>query len=189
MRTLLRCCTLTVLLVAAHAADAECSVSSDAGAAARPLNPAVQADTDLIISMTMLPKLMHVDYASAAKARGCDLGRLESADGAYELWGDDSGLRQRKAISAKKGSKVALIVPVIDIMKAITAQKQGKSAQVQGYLLATITPSDFTAWRYYTGMPDPGTLKRDMGDALAGRGNAIFQSGADGKVNLYIPKS
>ena len=43
-------------------------------------------------------------------------------------------------------------------------------AQVEGYLLATVTRSDVTGWVYYTGMPDAATLKHDMADMLAGNG-------------------
>ncbi|MEB0303595.1 hypothetical protein, partial [Mucilaginibacter sp. 5C4] len=40
--------------------------------------------------------------------------------------------RQRTAKPAPKGDPIAQIVPVTDIMKAISASKQGKSATVEG---------------------------------------------------------
>jgi len=191
MRKLSWAGTITVLLLAAGTAHADCQVSSDAGAAARPLNATVQADADLVIAMSMLPKLMHVDYESAARKSGCDLGPLAAGDAAYELWGDDTHMRERKAIPAKKGAPIALILPVVDFVKAFSAPFQpGKpaQAQVEGYLLATVTKGDVTGWIYYTGMPDPATLKHDMADALAGRGHPIFRAGADGNTSLFVPR-
>jgi len=90
-------------------------VSSDASATVLPLNAALQADADVIVSMSLLPKLMHIDYAAAAKKPACDLGQITSGNGAYELWGDDAGGRQRKGMPAKKGDPVALVLPVTDI--------------------------------------------------------------------------
>lgn len=188
MRRLLLGCTIAGSIFVTGSAHAECTVSSDAGAAVRPLNATVSDDVHLIVSMTMLPKLMHVDYDTAAKKSGCNLGQLVNGDDAYELWGDDSGMRQRKAVPTTAGAPVAIVLPVIDIMKAIAASKAGKSAQVQGYLLGTITRGDFTGWRYYTAMPDPGMLKHDMADVLAGKGHAIFRSGPDGKTSIFVPK-
>ncbi|MDY7526229.1 hypothetical protein [Sphingomonas sp. 10B4] len=75
-----------------------------------------------------------------------------------------------------------------DIMKAISASKQGKSATVEGYLLATVTKTEFTGWRYYTGMPDTATLKRDMAEALGGSAAPIFRNGADGKTEIFVLK-
>lgn len=188
MRKSLLGCVITLSVFLASSAYAECAVSSDSNATARPLNPTVKADTDLIVSMAMLPKMMHVDYDSSTKKSGCKLGPLVNGDNSYELWGDDSGGRHRKAVPTAKGAPVALVLPVVDIMKAITASKEGKSAQVEGYLLGTITKGDFTAWRFYTGMPDPSILKHDMADVLAGRGSPIFRSGSDGKTSLFVPK-
>lgn len=92
-----------VLVPILTAVVAECSVLSDVSVIVRPLNAAVQADADVIVSISLLPKLMHIDYATAAKKPGCDLGQIISGDGAYELWGDDAGGRQRKGLPAKKG--------------------------------------------------------------------------------------
>jgi len=73
------------LHLAAVVAQAECSVSSDASTSVRPLNAAVQADADVIVSMSLLPKLLHIEHATAAKKPACDLGQITSGDGAYEL--------------------------------------------------------------------------------------------------------
>jgi hypothetical protein len=183
MSKLLPGCMIAASLFAAGAAHANCSVSSDPKAVARPLNMTVQADTNLIVAMTMLPKMLHIDYDSAGKKVGCDLGPLAAGDAAYDLWGDDGG--QRKALPATKGAPVALIVPVFDLLKALTAPGKNKTAEVEGYLLAVVTKDEFTGWRYYTGMPDPAILKHDMADALAGKGNAIFRSSEDGKITLF----
>jgi hypothetical protein len=182
---------IPALLFAAGTAHAECSVSSDPGAVVRPLSPTVQANADLIIAMSMLPKIMHVDYDGAAKKSGCDLGPLAPGNTAYALWGDDAHGRQRKAIPAKKGAPVALVLPVVDFVKAFTApHPPGKpaQAQVEGYLLSTVTQGDVTGWVYYTGMPDAATLKHDMADVLAGNGHPIFRAGTDGKTSLFVPK-
>lgn len=98
----LRVGAVLVPLLAAVVAQAECSVSSDASATVRPLNAAVQADADIIVSMSLLPKLLHIDYGTAAKRPACDLGQITSGNGAYELWGDDAGGWQRKGLPAKK---------------------------------------------------------------------------------------
>ena len=185
----LRVGAVLVPLLAAVMAQAECSVSSDASATVRPLNAAVQADADVIVSMSLLPKLMHIDYAAAARKPACDLGQITSGDGAYELWGDDAGGRQRKGMPAKKGDPIALVLPVTDILKALEASKAGKAATVDGYLLATVSKTDFTGWRFYTAMPDTVTLKTDMAAALAGGTNPIFRNGADGKTSLFVPKN
>ena len=184
----LRVGAVLVPLLAAVMAQAECSVSSDASATVRPLIAAVQADADVIVSMSLLPKLMHIDYAAAAKKTSCDLGRITSGSGAYELWGDDAGGGQRKGLSAKKGDPIALVLPVTDILKALEASKAGKAATIEGYLLATVTRTDFTGWRFYTAMPETGTLKIDMAAELGGSINPIFRNGPDGKTSLLMPK-
>ena len=189
MRKFLLGCTTTAFFFVANPAHGECSVASDPNAAAKTLDATVHEDTDLIVSMAMLPKLMHVDYDSVARKTGCDLGQLVKGDNSYELWGGDSGRRERKAVPATKGAPIAMVLPVVDILKAIAASKEGKSARVEGYLLGTITKSDFAGWRYYTGMPDSGTLKHDMADALAAKGSPIFRSGSDGKTNIFVPKN
>ncbi len=136
----------------------------------------------------MMPKLMHIDYASAEKKPACDLGAFSVGAKIYQLFGDDKVGRQRKAISSKE-DPIAEIVPVTNILKAIEALKQGKTAAVDGYLLATITKKDFTGWRFYSGMPAPDVLKHDMAEALGGGGTPIFQNGANGKTSLFVPKS
>jgi hypothetical protein len=179
---------ILAMLGLAGAAQAECAVSADAGAVAKPLNPTVQADADIIVSMSMMPKLMHIDYASAAKKPACDLGPLTPGGDSYRLWADDKAGRQRKAIPARKGGPVAMLVPVTDIMKALQASKEGKSGSVEGYLLATVGKGDFTGWRYYSGVPDAATLKHDMAEVLTGGASPIFRQGADGKTMLFVPK-
>jgi hypothetical protein len=51
-----------------------------------------------------------------------------------------------------------------------------------------VTKTDFTGWRYYTGMPDTATLKRDMVEALGGSAAPIFRNEADGKTQIFVPK-
>ncbi|MBD8641375.1 hypothetical protein [Sphingomonas sp. CFBP 13733] len=189
MRNRLAVSAAVAVFVAASPALAECSVSSDAGAVAKPIDMTVQADANIVVSMSLLPKLMHIDYSSAAgKKPSCDLGQFTAGAASYELYGDDKAGRQRTAKPARKGDPIAQIIPVTDIMKAISASKEGKSATVEGYLLATVTKTDFTGWRYYTGMPDTATLKRDMVQALGGSAAPIFRNGADGKTQIFVPK-
>lgn len=176
-------------ILVASAAYADCSVLSDPKAVVRPMNPALQTDANLIVSMSMLPKLMHIDYASAANKATCDLGQLASGNSSYELWGDDTAGGRRKGLPAKKGDPIALVVPVTDLLKAIEASKEGKAAAIEGYLLATVSQTDFTGWLFYTAMPDTMTLKRDMTAVLNGEGSPIFRNGADGKTSLFVPKS
>lgn len=194
MGKLLRGCVVSALLLAAGTARAECSVSSDPGAVAHPLKASVQADVELILVMGALPKLMHVDYDGAAKKTGCELGPLAPGDAAYTLWGDDAHGRQRKAIPAKKGAPVALILPVVNVMKALMAAQQQPGAKppvapTEGYLLATVARDEVTGWIYYTGMPDADTLKHDMAEMLAGHGHPIFRSHANGKTDIFVPAS
>lgn len=119
MNMKLRFGAVLIPLLAAVVGHAECAVSSDPSATVRPLNDAIQADADAIISMSLLPKLMHIDYATAAKKPACDLGQVISGDRAYDLWGDDAAGRQRKGLPAKKGDPIALVLPVTDILKAL----------------------------------------------------------------------
>lgn len=173
----------------ASGASAACTVSADAGAAARPVDMAIQADASLLVSMTMLPKMMHIDYSSAAADKpSCDLGPFAVGAGSYELYGEDKAGRVRKAMPAKKGDPIAQIIPVADIVQMIESSKQGKAAPTNGYLLATITKSDLTGWRYYTGMPDQAMLKQDIADVLGGGATPIFRNGADGKTSIFVPK-
>lgn len=187
MNRLWRSGMIAASLFAAGAARAECAVASDAGAVVRPIDMTVQADADLLIAMTLLPRLMHIDYAGAARQSGCDLGQLAAGDAGYELWGDDVGGRQRKALPASKGAPVAMIVPVIDLMKALASSDTHKTAQTEGYLLALISKNgEFTGVRYYTGMPAPEMLKHDMAEALAGRAGGIFRLRGN-KIDLLAP--
>ena len=181
---------ISVVLVAmatAGAARAECTVSADLGANVRTINPAIQADADLVISMSMMPKLMHLDYKAAAQQPSCDLGALDGNDG-YELWGSDTAGRQRKALPAKKGQPIAVVMPVVDMSKMIDSAKTGKAATTEGYVLATVSKADLIGWRFYTAMPDVAELKHDMAQALTGGEAPIFRNGADGKTALFIPK-
>lgn len=187
MRYSILLCSL-IAVFGATGALADCTVSSDSGAVAKRLDASSQEDADLVVSMSMMPKLMHVDYASATKKLRCDLGAFSAGIKSYELFGDDKSGRQRKAISSNKGDPVAEILPVTNVMKAIEASKQGKSAPVEGYLLATVSKDEFTGWRFYTGIPDQVTLKHDMAEALMGGGTPIFQNGPDGKTSLFVPK-
>lgn len=187
----MRCWVVIGSLVAAFGATgaaADCAVSSDTGAVSKPVDASTKEGAALVVSMSMLPKLMHIDYTSAARKRGCDLGSFSAGTKTYELYGDDEAGRHREAIPAKKGGPVAAMVPITDIMKAIEASENGQTVQIEGYLLATITRHDFTGWRFYTGMPDQDVLRHDMAEALGGTGAPIFRNSADGKTELFMPK-
>jgi hypothetical protein len=184
-----RAAMLLVGILSASAARAECSVSADQGASARTVSPTVQADADLVVSMSMVPKLTHVDYQAAAQRPACDLGPLTIGDGTYELWGSDAAGRQRKALPARKGQPIALVIPIFDMMKAIDSAKTGKAATIEGYMLATVTRNDLTGWRFYTAMPDVTVLKHDMTEALAGGATPMFRNDAGGKTAIFVPKS
>lgn len=170
----LRCLAGLAMLagLCAQPAWAACAVSSDAGAEVRPLRMSSQADASLVISMSMAPKLLHLDYAAALRTRpACDLGG-----------------RSRVAIPQATGAPIALIVPVTDLLKAMAASKEGHAAPVDGYYLATVTPTEFTGWRLYIAMPDAAMLKRDMAQALAGELAPVFRNGPQNKTALFVPK-
>lgn len=188
MRIFVRTCLAgAAALVMAGAAEAACTASADPQAAVRRLDASNQADANLIVGMTMMPKLMQIDYGAASRKAGCSLGALPGGDGSYKLWAEDKGGRQRKALSATKGAPAALVIGVFDLMKQLT-KPSGSSATIEGYMLATVDRTSLTAWRYYSGMPDAETLKTDMAAALAGQiPSPIFRSGADGQVTLFVP--
>ena len=182
MRSVIKQC-----LVAASAAQAECKVSSDPGFAIRTLNAATQADANIIAAMAILPRAMRIDYKSATKKSGCSLGLLATTGPTYELWGSDRDGRQRKAIPSSKGAPAAVIIPIVDLLKQLSAKDPKTSVPVDGFLLATITKDSLTGWRYFTGMPDSVTLKLEMSEALAGRGRPIFRSSAGGTMSITLP--
>lgn len=188
MRFILRACALAVAFpIAASAAQASCSVSSDPGSAVRPLNAVSQDDAQLIVSLPIQLKAMRIDYKAATRKAGCSLGPLAAGVPSYELWGEEGRGRQRKAISTTKGAPVALIVPIIDLMKQLTSPGGQSPARVEGYLLATISNKETTGWRFYTGMPDAVTLKRDMAEALSKTAaNPIFRTDASGRTSLFL---
>ena len=177
-----------VSLFAATPAWAECSVSSDANVAEKTINPGNQADARLPISMSMMPEILHIDYASVAKAKpSCKLGQFDAGAAGYSLYGDDDNGRNRIAKPDRKGASVATVIPVIDLIKMLNSGKTGgPPAQVQGYFLATIDKSGLTGWRYYTGMPDTDTLQRDMQQALIGAGRPIFKRDSEGNIRLFM---
>jgi hypothetical protein len=181
-------CALLGVSSLSGVAHAACAVSSDAGAVVSPISMATPGSADIVVSMSLLPKLLHLDYASAARdTPSCELGQFVVNGQTYTLYGSDDKARSRKALSAAKGQPIAQVLGVTNILKAIEASKQGKAAPVEGYLLATLTKNDFTGWRYYTGLPDPEVLKHDMADVLRGGGTPIFRNGADGKTSIFVP--
>ena len=167
-----------------------CDPAGDALAAPKLLSAQSADGADIMISMTMMPKMMHIDYASLSRRKlSCDLGPFPVGSVGYELYGDDAAGRSRIALPSRKGDSIAEVVPVVNILKAIDASKQGKAAEIDGYLLATITKNDFTGWRYYTGIPDQATLVRDMGDALGGVSTPLFRDDtATGKASIFVTK-
>lgn len=173
--------------LAASAAQAECKVSSDPGFAIRTLDATAQADANIIATMAVLPRAMRIDYKSATRKNGCNLGLLAATGPRYELWGSDKDGRHRKAIPTTKGAPAALIIPIVDLLKQLSAKDPSKAGPIDGFLLATISNDTLTGWRYYTGMPDTLTLKREMTEALAGRGRPIFRSAANGTMNIVLP--
>ncbi len=176
-----------VTLFAATPAWAECTVSSDAGAAEKTINPGNRTDADLLISMSMMPEVLHIDYASVEKAEpSCKLGQFDAGATGYSLYGDDSKGHDRIAKPDRKGAPVATVIPVFDLIKALKSGKSGgPPAQVEGYFLATIDKSGITGWRYYTGMPDASTLQHDMQQALVGAGKPIIKLN-EGKIQLFM---
>lgn len=175
-------------LFAATPAWADCSVSSDAAAAEKTIDPGVDSDADLVFSMSMMPAFLHIDYASVAKAKpSCKLGQFDAGTLGYSLYGDDDHGHQRIAKPDHKGKPFATMIPVVNLMKAIESSKNHQPpAKVEGYFLATIDKSGITGWIYYTGMPDADTLRHDMAQALAGTGHPIFKRNGDGKIEVFV---
>lgn len=93
------------------------------------------------------------------------------------------------ALPARKGAPIALVIPIVDLAKAIDRAGAGKAAAIESYLLVTGTDTDLTGWRYYAGMPEVAVLKRDRADASAGRIGAMFRNGADGRTTLFVPRT
>lgn len=170
--------------------SAECPDASYGTGAVRALDVAKnKADADVIISMSMMPKLMHIDYrAEASRKPACKLAEFEVGSSKYELRADDTaGGTRRVALPDQKGAPVAELIPVTNIMEAIEASKQGKTASVSGYMLATVSKNDFTGWRLYTGVPNQATLAADMVAALGGTMRPIFRNdGRSGKTDLFV---
>ena len=79
------------------------------------------------------------------------------------------------------------MVPIVDVMKAIEASKQGKSAPSEGYMLATVDKDKLVGWQLYSGMPNQTTLLHDMAAILNGEGKPIFENQGN-KTSLFVPK-
>ena len=82
---------------------------------------------------------------------------------------------------------MAIVITVVDIIKAMEANKAHRAAPIDGYLLATVDGSGFTGWRLYTGMPDTARLTSDMATVLGpDAGKPIFRRGNDNKIMLFV---
>ena len=171
-------------LLGATAASADCNLSSDPSAAIRPVSI---KDTNLILSMSMMPKMIHLDYATATAKGGCHVGQFAVGSVSYDLFGSDDKGRSRRAVPSKAGEPAAIMVPIVDVMKAIEASKQGKSAPSEGYMLATVDKDKLVGWQLYSGMPNQTTLLHDMAAILNGEGKPIFENQGD-KTSLFVPK-
>ena len=97
--------------------SARCAVAADPWASVKTIDPQSQTDANLIIAMSMLPKLVHMDYAEVlaskpvlAGMRSCNLGNFSFGAEAYQLYGaDDEQGKVRVAIPVKKGDPVATL--------------------------------------------------------------------------------
>lgn len=173
-------------LLAASTARAECSSAAAPGAQERKIDPLSQTDTNLVISMTMMPAFRHVDYDHVTERPACDLGPLAVGGTAYELWGDEMSGWQRKALPARKGEPIALLVPVTDVAQLLASAKTGRAAQSEGFMLAVVTKANLIGWRFYTAIPDAAVLRRDMADALAGTSQPIFRTTAGNRTTIFM---
>lgn len=174
---------------AATMAWAECPDPASGAGVVRALSPGNKGDVDLILSMSMMPKLLHTDYRTeASRHPACKLTEFEAGSSTYELRAVDTNAGTlRLASPKKKGAPIAELVPVTNIMDAIDASKQGKTASVAGYMLATVSKDDFTGWRLYTGVPNQATLAADMAAALDGKLRPIFRNNSNGKgTQLFV---
>ena len=173
----------------AASATAECPSADSGTGVARRLDPQNKGDVDLIVSMSLMPKLLKVDYAKARSVTlVCDLTRFSADGNDYDLRasGTDAGTA-RVAIASAKNATVAELLPVTNIMAIIEASKAGRTAPVSGYMLATIGKGDVTGWRLYTAVPNQATLETDMTAALDGTLQPVFRTDAtSGKTNIFV---
>jgi hypothetical protein len=148
-----------------------------------------KTDADLMVSMSMMPKLLHMDYQTEfPRHLSCRLSGFEADALQYELRGDDitAGTR-RIASSDKLGAPIAELIPVTNILDAIASSKLGKTAPISGYMLATLSKDDFTGWRLYTGIPNQVSLSADMMAALSGKMQPLFRNNTrTGKTELFV---
>ncbi|MGN6375982.1 MAG: hypothetical protein ACTHMG_10550 [Sphingomonas sp.] len=169
---------------------AECPGATDGTGVAHQMSVDRKSDTDLVLSMSLMPRLMHLDYKSAAKQKlDCEMTQFKVGDETYDLKADPVNAgTSRVALPTSKGAPIAELVPVVKITDII-ASHGDKPTSPSGYMLATLTRQGVTGWRYYPAMPSQATLSADMIDALNGQSRPLFRSDTkSGKTEIYVPK-
>ena len=107
---------------------------------------ATPGSADIVVSMSLLSKLLHLDYASAARdTPSCELGQFVVNGQTYTLYGSDDKGRSRKALSAAKGQPIAQVLGVTNILKAIEASKT-----------KTMMLQELVTWDLYIRIPTIG---------------------------------
>ncbi|WP_267383095.1 MULTISPECIES: hypothetical protein [unclassified Sphingomonas] len=170
-------------------ASASCPTPEDGTGKARVLSPTVNEDIDLTLSMSMMPKLMHLDYKGVSSSTlPCTLSKFKAGEQDYTLQATESERGTgRRAMSDAKGKPIAEIVPVTNIIAAMEASKQGKSAGVSGYMLITLDKHTITGWRFYTGLPNQEVLVADITAALTSGLPRLFAiDNATGKSSIFV---
>ena len=174
----------------ATGASAECPAASYGSGVVHALNPTNKADVDLILSMSLMPKMLHISYDKEKGSKlPCELTRFDAASTTYQLAGSPVGsANARIAVPQNKNQPIAELVPITNIIETIEASKQGKTAPIRGYMLMTVSKADIIGWLLYTDVPNQQTLVADITSALGGTIKPVFKTdNASGKSSIYMP--
>lgn len=106
-------------------AHAECPSPSAGNGAVHPLIASQKEDVDLMVSMSMMPKMLKITYGCEEAAKvPCNLSTFVVGSATYELRAAPYGLSNARIASPKeKGAPIAELVPVTNILAAIEASK------------------------------------------------------------------
>lgn len=178
-----------IAAVPASAIASPCATKGVDDAVVRRVSAREQKGMSLIMSMAMLPKIEKLSYETfLSGGSSCERGRFEISGMPYDFIGEneDKGA-PRRALSAQKGAPVAALIPVVDLLAALTSPAGNHTAPNAGYLLITVTKEMVTGWRLYSAIPADAVLQADMEAALAGRLRFIFQTDTNAKKISITP--
>jgi len=153
-------------------------VSKGTAASLRLLSNRTDEGVAIILSMSMLPKLIKLDYATAATSgTPCERRVILVGSQTYRLIGEDQDqMAVRRALPKKGGQPIAILVPISDLNKILDTVMTHQPPPIDGYMLATITRQDLTGWQYYSAIPDDDVLGAAIKSALEGGLKPIFRN-------------